>query len=149
MPTSSPGRPRGADATPLAVVAVLALGLSGCGSSKYPVTGTVALDDGTPVTKGLIVFERVDGGPPVTARGNVGPDGRYALSTDKAGDGVPPGRYRVLINPLELSDLPDEKKDFPFDVKYLKFDTSGLECLVQSGVNDFPIKLEKRKKGHH
>jgi len=140
MPTcSSPGRRAVA-------VAALALGLSGCGSSKYPVHGTVTLDDGTPLTKGLIVFERVDGGPPVTAQGNVGPDGRYALSTDKRGDGVPPGRYKVLINPLELSDLPDEQKTLPFDVKYLKYDTSGLECEVRSGENDFPIRLEKPKK---
>src|SRR4051794_16859113 len=85
-----------------------ALGLSGCAAGKYPVTGTVALDDGTPVTRGLVVFERVDGGPALTARGDVGPDGRYTLSTDKRGDGVPAGRYKVLVNPLDLSDVPDE-----------------------------------------
>src|SRR4051812_40667684 len=127
-------------------VAVLAVGLSGCGGGKYPVRGTVTLDDGTPLAKGLIVFERVDGGPPVTARGDVGPDGRYALSTEKPGDGVPPGRYKVLVNPLDLSDVPDDQKTLPFDVKYTKFDTSGLEYTVQSGENDFPIRLERPKK---
>jgi hypothetical protein len=128
-------------------VAVLAVGLSGCGSGKYPVHGTVALDDGTPVTRGLIVFERVDGGPPATARGNIGPDGQYALSTDKPGDGVPLGRYKVLVNPMDLSDVPDEQKNIPFAFKYLKFETSGLEFEVKAGANEFPIKLERSRRG--
>lgn len=119
------------------------LGLAGCGARMYPVRGTVALEDGTPVTRGLVVFERVDGGPAVTARGNVQPDGRYELSTERPGDGVPPGRYRVLFNPMDLSDVPDEKKNLPFDVKYLKFDTSGLECEVKPGGTEFPIKLDR------
>jgi len=142
-------RSRRGDAVPYAAVAVIALALSGCGSGKYPVHGTVTLEDGTPLTKGLLVFERVDGGPPITARGNVGPDGQFTISTEKPGDGVPPGRYKVLINPMDASDVPDELKTLPFDIKYTKFDTSGLEYTVQSGPNDFEIKLEKQKKRHH
>jgi hypothetical protein len=132
----------------LAVVAALALGLCGCGGGKYPVHGTVSLNDGTPLAKGLVVFERTEGGPPITARGTVAPDGQFALSTEKPGDGVPPGKYRVLVNPLELSDVPDEQKDLPFDVKYTRFATSGLQFEVKSGANDFPIRLDKSKKRH-
>lgn len=128
---------------PLAVV--LLVGLAGCGGGKHPVRGTVSLDDGTPLTRGLVVFERVDGGPPITARGEVGADGRYELSTDKPGDGVPPGKYKVLINPLDLSDVPDEQKQLPFDVKYMKFETSELEFEVPAGGTDFPIKLTRPK----
>jgi hypothetical protein len=115
----------------------------GCGGGKYPVRGTVALDDGTPVTKGLIVFERSDGGPPLTARGEIRPNGSFELSTDKPGDGVPAGRYKVLINSMDLSDIPDEQKKLPYDVKYLKFETSGLECEVKSGATEYPIKLSR------
>jgi hypothetical protein len=124
------------------VVALAALALAGC-AGKYPVRGTVTLADGSPLPKGLVVFERVDGGPPLTARGNVGPDGRYELSTDRPGDGVPPGRYKVLVNPLDPSDLPDEQKKLPFDVKYLAFRTSGLECEVPVGPEGFPVRLER------
>jgi hypothetical protein len=132
-------------AVPLALVA-----LAGCGGGKYPVRGTVALDDGTPVTRGLVIFERVDGGPPVTARGEIQADGSYQLSTEKEGDGVPTGRYKVIVNPLDLSDVPDEQKVLPFDVKYLSFQTSGLECEVKAGDNEYPIKLTRRtKKGRH
>lgn len=130
------------------VVAALALGVAGCGGGKYPVRGTVTLDDGTPLAKGLVVFERAEGGPAVTARGAVAADGQYVLSTEKPGDGVPPGKYRVLVNPLDLSDVPDDQKDLPFDVKYTKFATSGLEFDVKSGPNDCPIRLEKSKKRH-
>lgn len=129
-----------------ALLAALALGSAGCGSRKYPVHGTVTLDDGTPLTKGLVIFERVDGGTPLSPRGNVGQDGTYALSTEKPGDGVPPGRYKVLVNPLDGSDVPDELKDLPFDIKYTKFATSGLEYTVPTGDNDFSFKLERPKK---
>src|SRR5262245_22596355 len=117
--------------------------LAGCSSGKHPVRGTVTLDDGTPLTKGLVVFERVEGGPPISARGDIGPNGRYELSTDKPGDGVPVGKYKVLINPLDSSDVPDEQKKLPFDMKYMKFETSGLECEVKAGGTDYPIKLSR------
>jgi hypothetical protein len=113
----------------------------------HPVRGTVTLEDGTPLAKGLVIFERFDGGPALTARGDIGPDGRYELSTEKTGDGVPPGKYRVSINPLDTSDTPDEQKVLPFDVKYLNLKTSGLEYEVKAGVNEFPIRLAPPAKG--
>src|SRR4051794_23699741 len=88
---------------------LLCLSASGCGARMYPVTGTITLADGSPLTKGLVVFETT-GARPVMARGNVDADGTYHLSTNKPGDGVPPGKYRVLINPMDMSDLPDEAK---------------------------------------
>jgi hypothetical protein len=121
--------------------ACLLLGLAGCGPRMYPVRGTVTLEDGTPVTRGLVIFERVDGGPPLTARGDIEPDGRYELSTETPGDGVPAGRYRVSINPLDTSDAPDEMKVLPFDVKYLNQKTSGLEFEVKPGAGDYSIRL--------
>jgi hypothetical protein len=102
----------------------------------------VTLEDGTPLTKGLVVFEAA-GGKGVTARGEIQADGRYQLGTLKPGDGVPAGRYRVLINPLDLSAVPDEQKELPFDHKYLKFETSGLEYEVKAGSNEYPIQLSK------
>ena len=58
--------------------------------------------------KGLVVFERVGGGEPIVARGQIQSDGTYELSTHKPGDGVPPGKYKVLLNSMDLSDVPDE-----------------------------------------
>jgi hypothetical protein len=129
-------------------LALAALALPGCGSGLYPVRGTVTLDDGTPVTKGLVVFERVDGGPPVTARGDIKGDGSYELSTNKPGDGVPPGRYKVVLNSMDLSDVPDEQKELPYSTKYLSPRTSDLEFEVKAGPNDIPIRLTKSRKAH-
>src|SRR5262245_27321090 len=130
----------------VALAVCLAVCLPGCGARKYPVRGVVTLDDGTPLTRGLVIFERFEGGPPLTARGSIQSDGRYELSTEKEGDGVPPGRYKVALNPLDTSDVPDEKKVLPFDIKHLKHATSGLECEVKAGANEYPIKLGKGRR---
>src|SRR5262245_25150973 len=130
----------------LAAPTFLFLAVAGCGGGKLPVRGTVTLEDGTPLTKGLVVFERVEGGKAITARGEVLSDGSFEMSTDKPGDGVPVGKYRVLVNAMDLSDVPDEQKKIPFDFKYQKFETSGLEFEVKSGNNVFPIKLDRPRK---
>lgn len=127
-----------------AVVAAALLAAAGCGDPKYPVRGSVTLEGGQPLEKGLLVFERTEGGPPLTARGDVKPDGQYELSTEKPGDGVPPGKYRICLNPLDTSDVPDEKKVLPFDRKYLNPSSSGLEYEVKAGDNQFDIKLSRQ-----
>jgi hypothetical protein len=115
----------------------------GCGQRLYPVHGTVTLEDGTPLERGMVVFEGQPEGAAVMARGEVKAGGSYQLSTHRPGDGVLAGKYRVQINPMDLSEVPDEKKNLPFDRKYLRFETSGLEFEVKPGSNDFPIRLAK------
>src|SRR5262245_64679796 len=125
-------------------VCLLACGLAalaGCGSGYYPVRGTVTLEDGSPLGQGMVVFENAEGTQ--MARGMVRPDGSYELSTRKPGDGVKPGRYRALVSALDLTDVPDEQKRLPFDVKYTRFQTSGLEFEVKAAPNDIPIKLTR------
>jgi hypothetical protein len=127
-------------------VLVLLLASVGCGDRMYSISGTVTLEDGPPLTKGMVVFERV-GDKPVMARGAVQPDGRYELGTNRPGDGVLTGKYREQINHMDLSEVPDEKKNLPYDLKYLKFETSGLEYDVPAASNDYPIKLDRPQKG--
>ncbi|HJZ94595.1 MAG TPA: hypothetical protein VKE40_27260 [Gemmataceae bacterium] len=131
-----------------AVVAMVLMtfGAAGCGQRLYPVHGSVALDDGTPVDRGMVIFERVEGGEPVTAQGGIQPDGTYQLGTTKPGDGVPPGKYKVLLNSMDLSDLPDDQKDLAYDAKYLNIKTSGLEFEVRRSDNDIPIRLTRSAK---
>jgi hypothetical protein len=131
----------------VAVTLAIALSAAGCGRRLAHVHGTVTLADGTPLSRGLVTFEGVVDGEPVMARGSVKPDGTYELSTYKPGDGIPPGKYRVLINPMDISEVPDERKNLPFDIKYLKYDTSGLEFEVKAGSNEFPIKLDAPNRG--
>jgi len=119
--------------------------MSGCGRGLYPVRGTVTFDDGSSVDRGLVVFESADGS--MMARGMIQPGGGYELSTQKPGDGLKPGRYRVLINPLDLSDVPDEQKLLPFDIKYTRFQTSGIEVEVKSGPNQIPLRVTRPVTG--
>src|SRR5262245_25965830 len=113
--------------------------LTGCGPRQYPVQGKVTLEDGSPLTRGMVVFEGTDGAH--MARGMIQPDGSYELSTARPGDGARPGRYRVLVSALDMADVPDEQKALPFDVKYTRFQTSGLEAEVKARSNDIPIQL--------
>jgi hypothetical protein len=131
-------------------VAPLALLLgfaTGCGGPQ-PVRGTVTLEDGTPLTKGMVVFESMAGDNKITARGDIRPDGTFQLGTYKPGDGVPPGKYRVLIAPrddMEDIDSPN-RKPLAFDRRYSDFKTSGLEFEVKPGSNDFPIRVTRPGK---
>jgi hypothetical protein len=126
---------------------LIALSTAGCGSRLYPVRGTVSLEDGTPLTKGMVIFESDQEGAIVMARGEIKPDGTYELCTHRPGDGVPPGKYHVHIKSGDLSEVSDEKKNLPFDVKYTKFATSGLEFEVKPGPNEYEIKLARPRKG--
>jgi hypothetical protein len=116
--------------------------LAGCGPRQYPVQGKVTLEDGAPLTKGMVVFESTDGAR--MARGMIQSDGSYELSTARPGDGLRPGRYRVLVSALDMADVPDEQKALPFDVKYTRFQTSGLEAEVKATTNDIPIQLTRK-----
>jgi hypothetical protein len=132
----------------LPVILLLLFGTIGCGSKLYPVRGKVTLADGLPVTEGMVIFESMAMEPALTARGQIHADGSFELSTHKAGDGAPAGKYRVLVAPKYDANLVDKpRKPAPFDVRYTDFKTSGLEFEVTaSGPNDFAIKVAKPDK---
>jgi hypothetical protein len=116
---------------------------SGCGPSMAPVHGKVTLGDGKPAAGSQVVFESDQEGKKVTARGDVQPDGSFELSTFKPGDGVPPGKYKVQVNPPPMINA-EAAYVSPFNSKYSNFATSGLEFEVKRGAkNEFPIQVTK------
>jgi hypothetical protein len=126
-------------------VALLLLGLAGCGSGLCPARGRVTYADGKPVTAGMVVFESKEQEPPVTARGEIQSDGSFALGTHRPGDGVPPGKYRVLVAPkFDPNAVDRAPPPPPFHPRYSNFKESGLEFEVTAaGPNDFPIQVSK------
>ena len=87
---------------PTLTLAVL-LGLIGCGgdsdqshptSPPAPAKGRIT-HRGKPLTGGRVIFEPTDGGH--EARGEIGPDGSFVLTTHQDGDGAVLGVHRVLI----------------------------------------------------
>jgi hypothetical protein len=128
--------------TTLAALALLA-GAAGCDSGMHPVTGRVTFEDGSPLDEGNVVCERQDGGKAVVAQGAVQRDGTFRLGVKKPGEGVPPGKYRVLVVPRALGDAEVGTRPPIIDPKFEKFETSGLELVVKEGPNEFNIKVSK------
>lgn len=120
--------------------------LIGCGPSLYPAGGTVTYEDGIPVPgDGTVVFEGTVGGRLEMARGAIGPDGRFQLSTLKPGDGAYAGTYHVKLVPAPSD--PDQPTRSPkYHPRYTEFETSGLEFEVKPGANEFPITVSRPSK---
>ncbi len=85
---------------------------AGCGKSDgqmpttYPVTGTVAFQDGEPLRGGFIVF-RAASEEGLSISGVVGEDGSFTLQTLKGKEkasGAPEGSYKVSYLPHQGED---------------------------------------------
>jgi len=95
-------------------LAFLPLALAGCGAPSgepalIPVSGTVTLDK-KPLAGAVLTFiptGKTRGG---LATARTGPDGRYTLQS-KAGSGVLPGEYRVVISKRVMPDGSDVPAD--------------------------------------
>lgn len=128
-----------------AALALAALtGAAGCSSGRYPVSGRVTYEDGTPLPEGSVVGESSDGEKPVMARGTVGPDGKFEWGTERPGDGAKPGKYRVIILPRALGDAELARGEVPaVDGKYTKYESSGITFEVKPEKNELNITVPK------
>lgn len=120
----------------------------GCGGSNTePVTGQVVWEDGSPageLADYTVEAELPDG--KTVARGSIGPDGRFTLSTFRPEDGAEPGEYKVLIAPVSRAEF-EPPLTVTIPAKYHTFETSGLSFTVVRGQKNEPIlKISKNKK---
>lgn len=145
-------------------VFVLIAVAGGCGSDRpelAPVHGKVTLDR-QPLSGGTIHFWPAQGRP---ARGTIGPDGTYSLSTFDEKDGAVLGEHVVTIEATrvhgdapEIKSLEEEmayygRKDAPrvgpaaverlVPEKYSRRETSGLAATVNRGRNPIDFNLTK------
>jgi len=102
--------------------------LLGCGDSgptppkTYPVKGRVVYTDGTPMSGGSVAFT-LDRDPDLSAIGDIGPNGEFALRTivgNKRLTGSVAGTFEVTIKPPsgpEKSVNPGETLAEPVEVK--------------------------------
>lgn len=124
----------------LSMLVVLVAGtVVGCGRPKYPVSGMVVYDDGSPFSSGgVVAMETEIDGKLVMSRGAIGPDGRFVLASEKPGDGAFAGSYRVRVLPHVVIDGP---ANAGIDDRFQSFETSGLTFDVGPERKDFTIKL--------
>jgi len=129
------------------LIVVLLVGCSGTSKTKA-VTGTVTSASGKPLTGGRILFQPV-GESSQPARGIVGADGSFELSTFQTGDGAVPGLHKVAIYPA----VPQEAVNDPaavarymaaVDSRYQNIQTTPLEYMVKDdgSANHFDIVLK-------
>lgn len=108
----------------------------GC-NSKIPYGGKVTFEDGTPLTKGTVVFTT----PTYQAEGFIRKDGSYHLGSLKPGDGLPEGVYTVFVNGAV-----EYKGDLAVplvDPQYTERTSSPLSCHVSRKgpkMYDFQVK---------
>src|SRR5262245_59804194 len=117
------------------VVTAFAAACSRGGRPVGQVTGVVTFG-GKPVPPGTVMFVPVESGPP--AYRDIGPDGRYQLSTYTPGDGAVVGTHKVMITaleqlPPELANNPNRLPKMIVPIKYGDTNTSGLTFEVKAG----------------
>lgn len=137
---------------------IATVSLAGCSGEDngilVPVTGTVTYK-GAPLTKGEINFVPEQGGAR-GARGTIGEDGRFTLSSYGVDDGAHPGKYKVtVISRGDDLPIPAKKKGKMMEedmqgsgkllipLKFTMPMTSGLSAeVVASGSNDIKLDLK-------
>jgi hypothetical protein len=120
------------------VLAIIALAAGCQHSERVNVDGRVVRHDGTPLKHATVIARSDETGK--WARGTTDSDGYYELGTASAGDGIPPGVYRVTIMEGE-DDLRRSPPTVP--AKYVNPTSSKLELTVAKGKRiTFDIKLD-------
>lgn len=135
--------------------------LVGCGGAEIEglaLAGGVVTYQGQPVEGAIVTFSPT--GEARAASGLTDAEGRFALTTLNAGDGVMAGEYLVTISKTELASKslsPDEMAAYidehgrqpevtttdHLPVDYKKAETSGLTAEVtEDGENEFTFALE-------
>jgi hypothetical protein len=115
----------------------------GCGSKGpelTPVSGKM-LVKGKAAEHATIVFHPVSPGRDDQPKphGTVGADGSFTLTTYAAGDGAPPGDYKVTVEQWLAGPKPDEPATNRLPAKYGKAATSGLVATVGAGKTELPL----------
>ncbi len=142
---------------------VLPLLVTGCDNNPqtYPAGGTVKYRDGTPLAGGRLEFQLDGAALAPTARGMIGPEREFRLSTFGETDGALPGQHRVMIVPPAVPQAEDWEEEFlksgagrptPSSIgpqlhpRYRSFESSGLSFIVTTSKkeNHFQIVVEKR-----
>jgi hypothetical protein len=129
----------------LAALALVPLGLAGCGTPRGSVSGTVKYQ-GKPVIYGTVMFVGTDNIPVVAM---IQPDGSYRATEVLAGNNQvainsphPDPPERVSKSGKREPPPVDPDKWFMIPGKYGDARTSGLSFAVKEGSNTFPIELE-------
>ncbi|MDR1291638.1 MAG: hypothetical protein LBK06_10595 [Planctomycetaceae bacterium] len=128
----------------LLVLVIICVCCIGCGERRTIVTGSVKYADGTPITRGFVVFDNNKS----SFFGTIKEDGSYATGAEKTVDGIPDGLYKVYLGKVNtikpnLQTRKVEKTEI-VDPKYCSIDTTDLTFEVKrGGLKVFDIVVTK------
>ncbi len=110
----------------------------------HPVRGKVFFQ-GCPATNAVVEFRIQEPGKRIFWWGDgvVRPDGSFVLSTFKANDGAPEGRYKVVITCQNPHRVKDGNRLNILPERYASVETTPLEVEVTKGPNEFVFHLKR------
>ena len=118
----------------------------GCGKTHYSVEGKVTFKggrDGKALTGAMVLFEPTEPGTLSSSRGYVRDDGRYTMGTMSDTDGVPPGRYKVLVLPPPITNPEKPPPDWPpLKEKWGRMDQSPFSIEVERKANVLDLEVD-------
>lgn len=144
-------KPEPARRSRLGLGLLLTLGLAtlGCGAegpATYPVRGTVTCQ-GKPVPHGTVIFNPVATTQP-PARGTIGPDGTYELTTYRSRDGAMAGEHKIIVNAttkvdpnLEVGQPGYQAPESLVPTEYSSLSTTPLQRTVAEQENVIDLEL--------
>jgi hypothetical protein len=140
-----------------ALVLLMIVGpLTGCGSSGLP--GTVPIRgkvvyNGRPLSQGEVRYVPVDPQVGRQARGKLDKNGNFEMTTLKAGDGVLPGKYKVVIvalapHPGEPGRTAPEPGEAPRPLPVIKRGSLVPERYTIPRATPFEETVDKNHSGY-
>ncbi len=136
------------------LVAFFVLLLSGCGwgnLATHQVEGIVEFEDGERLKFGNIEFYSPE--HQINARGTIARDGTFTLTTYNEGDGAVEGRHEIIIM-QQVGDYflagagveIEHDHGGLIDTSHFDYQTSGLSCQIEPGLNRIQLIVRKRKR---
>ena len=129
----------------IALTALISICCIGCSTrlQTYPVAGKVQFKTGGVVHVGTVELKSVEHG--LQARGEIGPDGDFTLTTFDDGDGAVAGKHKcVIVQFVMTEDVASHRPSMigVIDRKYASYTTSDLLVTIDPNLETNEILLE-------
>ncbi len=124
------------------------VGCGGGAATPQPVSGTVSVKGGKPLTKGAIRFTTAGAGKKVSAVGQIDGQGNFKLTSLTPDDGALPGEYTVTLAGTETGqdyEHPNDPIVKVVDDKYNQDTTTDLRYTVKPGKNVCKFEVDPAK----
>jgi len=136
---------------PTAAYLVAVLVFSGCGPDRpktVPVRGTVTFSGKPPPAPGVLYFlsdDPAEGFSRRPASADFDAQGRFTVKSWEAGDGLVPGRYKVIVECWEVAPMMGQGPPKTYvPEKYLSDTTTDLEVDITPSDSSKKLELDVR-----